>query len=180
MRLIALITITISVIACRANTVAGSESSVASIVKSLGPDTTVEDIKKLRSSPREAVELLINNLQTIAENKILPAERAQHAAALRVIWSIRALRYLTGQEFRAPTSHVFGSDEDERTRAEQLRLEAKDSTVPFFSTWMSRDSTYVAPSDAQRKIISAWRSWFRQHRQDWKMPSAPDINQWYF
>jgi hypothetical protein len=57
---------------------------------------------------------------------------------------------------------------------------ADPESVAFFGTWMSRDSVYLAPVDAQKQIIAEWLAWFRQHADDWQMPpKPPDIDDWY-
>jgi len=152
--------------------------TLAQLVESLGPNTEADDLKQLRASGRESVSLLIATLQPISENKVLPENRNKHRTALHVIWAIRALRYLTGRDFRAPTAHVFGHSEDERTREQFLKK--ADHTVAFFATWMSRDSVYVAPVDAQRKIIEGWRKWFAELDERWMPVAEPSINDWYF
>ena len=98
---------------------------------------------------------------------------------MRVIWSIRALRYLTGQEFRARTEHVFGNSDSEQTRKDLLTSHGK-RTVSFFAEWMSRGSIYVAPGDAQREIIRQWRAWHAAHGKTWQLGPEPDFNDWYF
>ena len=148
------------------------------LVESLGPDSRPDDLQQLRANGRDAVRLLIATLQPIPEGKVLPEEKNAHRVTLHVVWSLRALRYLTGKDFRAPTAHVFGSDEDERRREELLKKE--DETVTFFATWMSRDSVYIAPVDAQRAIIEAWRRWFSEQDENWRPISEPSIDDWYF
>jgi hypothetical protein len=152
--------------------------TVSDLVDSLGPDTRPEDLKPLRQNGRAAVTLLIATLQPIPEEKVLQEHQNAHRETMHVVWALRALRYLTGQDFRAPTAHVFGDAEDERTRAELLKKD--DATVPFFATWMSRDSVYIAPVDAQRAIIEAWRRWLSQLDENWTPISEPGINDWYF
>jgi hypothetical protein len=151
---------------------------ITELVGSLGPDTRPDDLEQLRGSGRDAVKLLIETLQPISEEKVLPADKNAHRAAVHVVWALRALRYLTGKNFRAPTAHVFGADEDERTREELLKKE--DDTVTFFATWMSRDSVYIAPADAQRTIIEAWRLWFSEQDETWRPIPKPSIDDWYF
>lgn len=165
--------------ACSGATTADQQSqALAERVASLGPATRPEDVKQFRGSGRDAVRLLIATLETIPEDKVLPEAKNAHRSTLHVVWAVRALRYLTGENFRAPTTHVFGSDEDEQMREELLKKE--DGTVAFFATWMSRDSVYVAPADAQRTIIEAWRRWFAELDENWKPISAPKIDDWYF
>jgi hypothetical protein len=49
----------------------GAASPAERIVKSFGPKTTVDDVRQLRQWPREAVRLLVQNLHTIPESKIV-------------------------------------------------------------------------------------------------------------
>jgi hypothetical protein len=165
--------------ACSAGTAGDQQSrTLTELVASLGPDTRPDDLKQFRVRGRDAVRLLIATLQPIPEEKVLAVDKSAHRAALHVVWALRALRYLTGKNFRAPTAHVFGPDEDERTREELLKKEAE--TVTFSATWMSRDSVYIAPADAQRTIIEAWRRWFSEQDENWRPIPEPSINDWYF
>jgi hypothetical protein len=99
-------------------------------------------------------------------------------------WSLRALRSLTGgMEFRAKTSHKFGDTVIERNRQEFIggKQFATDGTVRFFGVWMSRDSLYLAPQDAQRKIIQMWKSWYDSQGKDFVYaPFKDDPDSWYF
>ena len=166
--------------ACSPGTAADQQSrALSELVASLGPDTQADDLKQLRGRPRDAVRLLIASLQPIPEEKVVAHDRDAHRTALRVVWTVRALRYLTGKNFRAPTAHVFGPSEDERTREELLKKD-DDNNVSFFGTWMSRDSVYIAPPDAQRAIIEAWRRWFSELDENWQPIPEPGINDWYF
>ena len=158
---------------------ASQTPDVEKVIRALGPSTTRADLRVLRESPRRAVELLLRDLTTIPDEKILPDAQAQHTKAIHVIWSIRALRYLTRQEFRAPTAHVFGDTENEQTRHDLLSAHGT-KTVAFFAEWMSRGSIYIAPTDAQIKIISDWRTWYAREGQTWRLGPEPDFNEWYF
>lgn len=160
-------------------TSASQATRIEDVVAHLGPSTTVHEVKLLRKEPRKAVDLLIENLASISEDKILSEARTSHSPAMRVIWSIRALRYLTGQEFRAPTNHAFEDSETEQTRKDLLTSHGK-RTVAFFAEWMSRGSIYVAPGDAQREIIRQWRAWHATHGKTWQLGPEPDFNDWYF
>jgi hypothetical protein len=165
--------------ACSAGTPTDQKSrTLTGIVASLGPDTRPDDLKRLRADGREAVKLLVATLKPIPEAKILPQDQNAHRAALHVVWAVRALRYLTGKDFRAPTAHLFGPDEDEQTREQFLKRDGEG--VTFFATWMSRDSVYIAPADAQHAIIEAWRRWFSELDENWRPIAEPSINDWYF
>jgi hypothetical protein len=167
-----------------------SGTSVATVVSDLGRDAKdlgdLERIKFLARQPAEAAGLLVQELRPVAAVRILGNEHslAQWRDAEHVVWCLRALRSLTGGlDFRAETTHVFGDTEIEENRewftgGEQF---PKDRTVHFFGVWMSRDSLYIAPEDAQRRIIQMWKSWYKGKGKDFAYPpfrDDPDI--WYF
>jgi hypothetical protein len=55
------------------------------------------------------------------------------------------------------------------------------NTVRFFGTWMSRDLTWVAPQDAQIRIIDKWRRWLSEHGSTFKYVKRDDaVDDWYF
>ena len=45
---------------------------------------------------------------------------------------------------------------------------------------MSRDSTWVAPKDAQVAIIKQWKDWFSQHGHSYKYVNDKNFDDWYF
>src|SRR4029077_5342611 len=92
----------------------------------------------------------------------------------QAVWIVRALRSLTGLDFKAKTRAALSSDE-----SHFLDLDTHHR-VRFFGTWMSRDSTWVAPEDAQLSIIKQWREWFAQHGHNYKYPNNKDFDDWYF
>jgi hypothetical protein len=161
---------------------------VDEVVKVLGSDDRdLERIKTLAHQPVESARLLVRELHPVTGIRIPSWEpRAKWKDTLHVVWCIRALRYITGGlDFRAATAHHFGTSEIERNRewfvgGEQFR---KDRTVCFFGVWMSRDSTYIAPHDAQIEIIREWRAWYEQHGKtfsyvDQARDQPPEV--WYF
>lgn len=162
--------------------------AIDKLVKALGSDNNdLERIRILAQQPGESARLLVAELHPVAGIRILSGERgARWKDTLHVIWCLHALRYITGGlEFRARTAHEFSSGEIEEHRkwfvgGEQFR---KDGTVRFFGVWMSRDSTYIAPPDAQIEIIQKWKAWYEQHGKtfayvDPKQDQPPDV--WYF
>ena len=140
---------------------------LAKVVHELGrDDNDLERIKYLAMQPAESAGLLVQELHPVTGVRILGDEHylPKWRRTEPVIWCLRALRALTGDlDFRAKRSYVFGDTEVERNReyftgGEQF---PKDGTVHFFGVWMSRDSLYIAPPDAQLKIIQMWKSWFQ-------------------
>ena len=134
---------------------------VDAVVKQLGSDDRdVERIKFLARHPAKSARFLIQELHAVDGVRILSQEQydPKWKDAEHVVWSLRALRTITGAlEFRAKASNHFDDSEIERncewfTGGEQFK---KDGTVHFFGVWMSRDSLCIAPKDAQEKIIQS-------------------------
>lgn len=78
----------------------------------------------------------------------------------RVLWNLRALRYVTGVDFCAaprepPRPRLLDRMRD--IRALGGRDCPDPDTVPFFRTWVSRNIHILAPRDVQEEIIRAWQ-----------------------
>jgi hypothetical protein len=161
-------------------------TSLATVVHELGSDENdIERIKFLGRAPAEAARLLVLELHPVEGVRVMADE--QYATRWRdtehVVWCLRALRSLTaGMEFRAKTSHKFGDTVIERNRLQFIggKQYAKDGTVRFFGVWMSRDSLYLAPQDAQRKIVEMWKSWYESQGNGFAYtPFKDDPDGWY-
>jgi hypothetical protein len=87
---------------------------------------------------------------------------------------VRALRSLTGLDFRAGTNAKLTAEE-----SHFLDMNARGE-VEFFGTWMFRDSVWVAPGDAQVQIIKKWQEWFAAHGRTHKYVNDRDFDHWYF
>jgi hypothetical protein len=122
----------------------------------------------LYKNPRRSTELLISSLK--------PARHGQYSSGNhpQVVWKIRALRSLTGVDFRAKTKSEL--DEDE---SHFLDRNAKGE-VRLFGTWMSRDRVWVAPVDAQTAIITRWQDWFKKHGEAFTYVNDRNFDDWYF
>ena len=118
--------------------------------------------------PQLATELLIADLKPARPGHYLSGKHPKS------VWIVRALRSLTGLEFRAPMNAHLSANE-----AHFLGLD-KRGTVKFFGTWMSRDSVWVAPEDAQIAIIRQWREWFTRNGQHYRYVNDRDVDDWYF
>lgn len=153
-------------------------SDVREAVKRVGSLQTVEDLGKL--DRRQVVELLVAELRPISTNAISYEEQSLRTDSMHVIWCIRALRYLTGLDFIAPTEHRFKESEEEQTRHQFLHNKS-ETEVAFFGVWMSREHTFVAPKDAQRAIIEKWRLWLSKEEKNFSYPETlQGFSEWYF
>lgn len=162
--------------------------SIPTLVKALGSDDNdLDRIKVLATQPVLSARLLIAELHPVVGVRILSTEpRARWKDTLHVIWCLRALRYITGGlEFRGTTDRVLGGSGIEQRRKWFVGGKEfdQDRTVRFFGVWMSRDSTYIAPWDAQVKIIKQWRDWYEEHGRTFAYVNParsqpPDV--WYF
>jgi hypothetical protein len=156
----------------------GRTSTVEAVVRNLGPETKAKDLAPLRSDPLYAVRLLATQLRPISVTRIPGSKQDHYRQEMRVIWSVRALQYLTGLDFTAKTKHRYAiGDEEDRSRF--LRL-TRENEVAFFGVWMSRDSIFVAPKDAQRLVIDKWRAWVRVKAATHIFGEPDSIDKWYF
>lgn len=171
------------------NSISPRTASVETLVKELGSDDNeIDRMKALAQRPVEAAGLLVQELHPVSGDRILSQDqdKEEWKETEHVIWCLHALRYLTGGlEFRAKTNHHFGKGELEENRKYFVGGERfpKDGTVRFFGIWMSRDSLYIAPRDAQLLIIQRWKAWYRTNGKtfayvDPTKKQGPDV--WYF
>jgi len=119
-------------------------------------------------NPELATKILIAELKPIARGRY---QSGKHPES---VWVLRALRSLTGVDFRAVTTASLSSDE-----SHFLDLNAKGE-VTFFGTWMSRDSVWVAPKDAQVAIIKKWQEWYAAHGRTHTYVNDRNFDHWYF
>lgn|GEM_PF-2932708 len=110
----------------------------------------------LAQEPREAVSMLVSELHSIprghyTEGKKTPAEK-------HIVGCLRALHYLTGVTYSAPSRAKLTADEKQFLDFDkQMHDSNPDHKLHFFGVWMSRNADYLAPVDAQKEIIKAWR-----------------------
>jgi hypothetical protein len=156
-------------------------SGVSAQIKKLGSGSG-EDVdvivKDLAKTPQLSAELLIQELHPVEDARVFPY--ISRPATEHLLDCIRALRFVTGgKDFCGKTNHHFGKSELEQNR--KYWLYHKDNTcVPFFATWPSRGSDYIAPVDAQKEIIKQWKDWFaREGRTFFYKPfQNPTPDQW--
>jgi hypothetical protein len=79
-------------------------------------------------------------------------------------------------DFCAPTADLEQVDADRR---QFLTKRCTAPEVSFFGVWMSRDRVYVAPKDAQERIVRQWTDWYRTEGGRFAYPPAKD-GDWYF
>jgi len=149
-----------------------SDAEIKAAIARLSEETDSKGFIKfdvLYKNPRRSTELLIATLKPIRRGQYMTGKHPQ------VIWNIRALRSLTGLNFRGPTRADLTEDD-----AHFLDHDPKTGEVNFFGTWMSRDRVWVAPLDAQTTIIKEWQTWFREHGQSFTYVNDRNFDDWYF
>ncbi|GIW45623.1 MAG: hypothetical protein KatS3mg077_2905 [Candidatus Binatia bacterium] len=151
-------------------------------------DVTIEGVGKLDErgrlwpelwrNPSQAAGCLIGQLRVVDVAVLQPDEKSNRDA-LRTLWSLRALRYLTGgKDFCGPTAHAQELDE---TRRQFLTIRCGPrGEVSFFGVWMSRDIVYFAPTDAQERIIQQWITWYNADGLRYLYTPARSLDDWYF
>ena len=144
-----------------------NDAEIKAAIARLGEETDSKGFIKfdiLYKNPRRSTELLIATLKPIPRGQFTTGKHPQ------VVWNIRALRSLTGLNFRGTTRADLTRDE-----AHFLDHDPKTDEVNFFGTWMSRDRVWVAPLDAQTTIIKKWKSWFRKDGQNIHLRERPQL-----
>jgi hypothetical protein len=149
-----------------------SDAAIIAAIKKL-PSTSPSESPDIHfqtfyRNPQRSTELLIAALKPIPCGKYLTGHHPE------AVWIVRALRSLTGLDFRATTIAELSSDE-----AHFLDIDGQQQIL-FFGTWMSRDSVWVAPKDAQVAIIKQWQKWFAQRGRNHKYVNDRNFDDWYF
>jgi len=160
-----------------ASPVDDSKYRIQQAVLHLGQESGVKDLKVLAFDPKFSVHCLIDQLE-VTEVSHIPGfqqKDSPYKKALHVVWCLRALRYLTSQNPTSWTDYEFQKYDKDR---KDFLLREGSKKIPFFATWMSRDSVYLAPIDTQKRIIKKWNVWFKNANR----PYVPnhDFDDWYF
>jgi hypothetical protein len=135
-------------------------------------------VRTLAKDPRVATRLLINALHPIDATEIPSGENSSDAE--HVLWSIRALRYVTGgKDFCAKTDQRFGKSQEEQQRQYWIFFRYK-TCASFFAMWPSRGTEYIAPRSVQEQIIKEWKDWYKSEGEsfDYKPMQNPKPEQW--
>ncbi len=168
-----------------------SSAHVKAAIGTLGQlgASTLDKWAVLAREPAAAACELVRSLHVVHETHVVGYEQGEHPETMRVIWAIRLLRYLTGcQDFRGMTTED-PAKWDELRRDFLLRdnsgAPAKSwepaEGIRFFQTWMSRDSVFIAPVDAQAGIIAHWRRWYQDSgSRGFQFHTCESVDNWYF
>jgi len=151
---------------------APSDEDIRAAIAKLGDGTDQNGFARfeiLYRNPRRSAQLLISSLAPVKRGRYPTGKHPQ------VVWDIRALRSLTGLDFRGSTRANLAEDE-----AHFLGHDPKTDEVEFFGTWMSRDRVWVAPVDAQGAIIEKWRKWFKERGDTFSYVNDRNFDRWYF
>jgi hypothetical protein len=160
------------------------DMTIRLMVEGLGYDdrpdqpSFLANFDKLAKAPVVAACYLIGELHVVPETVITAYTRKEHKPSMHVIWSLRALRYITGAlEFRAKTKYEIKNSEEPR---KYWLTYKKTEDLPFFAVWPSRDAVYISPPDTQAAIIEKWRRWYSESGQTFEYKTSQKLNEWYF
>lgn len=156
---------------------------VKNIGKTIGYETDTkkqaEEFYVLSKNRLAAIRQLLNELKPVNESIILTDASAKNTEGLHVVWSIRALRFLSGCMF-----FTEKAEEDRFTTDDQIRtmllMQKKDNEYSFFAGSAGRDKIYIAPMYVQKAIIRKWQNWFNKKDDKFDTINCRDINIWYF
>jgi hypothetical protein len=140
----------VSPVARRVYATAPSPVELLDLVRRLGGASDPDPIAsnsfwRLLAAPRPAARELVGALKVISPDQL--DDDARH-----VIWCVRTLRAITGQDFRFKSTTPLTANQcrDFRTCF---------GPMPFFSDLMGGREVIVAPADVQKKVIVAWQLW---------------------
>ncbi|HXQ25933.1 MAG TPA: hypothetical protein VN822_05965 [Candidatus Acidoferrales bacterium] len=162
---------------------ANSGDEIQQRARRLGTGDTddLADAEELAQTPYESMGALIAELHTIPHPE--RAKLVQDTDAVEhMISVIAALRYITGgndfyitggRDFCAATEWKFGRSHEEDSRRYWLYFN-NQKCVTFFAIWPSRYRVYLAPLDAQQKIISQWRRWYAEDGKSYRYKAPPE------
>lgn len=157
-------------VAPRARRAKAGDAEIRAAIADLGSRSLSRSFEVFYSNPQESTRILIGELKATKRGHYLTG---QHPHA---VWIVRALRSLTGLDFQARTEEDLSADE-----SHFLALNAKrKGELEFFGTWMSRDSVWVAPKDAQLEIIREWKEWYARYGRSYKYVNDHNVDDWYF
>jgi len=145
-----------------------SDAEIRDAIGRLSSDSLARSLEVFYKNPQEATKLLIAELRPIKRGRYPGGTHPQ------AVWIVRALRSLTGLDFKATTHARLNDDE-----AHFLRASA-EGEVEFFGTWMSRDADWVAPKDAQVGIIKKWQEWYARSGHTYRYVNDRNLDDWYF
>jgi len=97
----------------------------------------------------------------------------------RPVWAIRALGYV------ANCKHFYGALADDSafdpaSPRWQFLFRRGRKEVPYFATWMSRDTVTLAPPSVQRAVIKRWQYWYKSDAATFRFSPCGNVDDWYF
>lgn len=158
-----------------------TEQTINAIVKNLGyvdSPNHISDMNCLAKYPVASAGLLTRQLEVVTDIKVTPEQAPEHKQTMHVVWSLRALRYLTGgMDFTASTTASIKTLGKPRWGLLTIRDKKK---LTFFGTRMSHDAVYLAPQDVQSEVIKQWNDWYRKDGNNYNYHTAATSADWYF
>lgn len=145
-----------------------SDAAIRHAIEELSSQSLRDSLEVFYKNPQEATKLLIAEVRPTKRGRYPGGEHPQ------AVWIVRALRSLTRLDFTAVTRARLNGDETHFLRVNSA------GEVEFFGTWMSRDSDWVAPKDAQVAIIKKWQEWYARSGRTYGYVNDRDLDNWYF
>jgi hypothetical protein len=132
-------------------------------------------MEEISKNPLAASCFLVRDLKPVRQKKLTSVQ----AYSVKPIWALRGLRYLTNcKDFSGRLIHQESIDPKDARGNFLLRNGAEK--VPFFSTWMSRDISFIAPVEVQQQVILKWQDWYTSEASSFSYQQCGSIDEWYF
>jgi hypothetical protein len=171
-----IIAIVASVVAARGDIVRDCDDMLW-IVSNLTDGDAFEELLTMHDCWSHLIPVLISQLKPVDELVIRSSYCDKYKNALNVVWSIRALRYITGVDFYGT---ALSFDYDDEIRGDLLTKNGDLNKTPFFATWMSRDYIYFSDMHVQEQIIKKWKNALKEGIQVRSASQKRSIDDWYF
>jgi hypothetical protein len=156
-------------------------AAIAEIVGNLGRHdlpTDSADYEALCSNPRLSCRILIDSIWVIQDP--MNAMERDSLGTTHMLTIIGMLHCLSGGlQFSAKSNYDFSRTVPDEYRRDWLDLD-QDDRLLFLAYWLSHEQLFIAPEDAQAKIIKEWRNWFKKLSSDYVFKPIQGVDFYYW
>src|SRR5688572_17874382 len=135
---------------------ASTDTSLSAAIAALGPKSDSAAVERVARFGCAAIPFLVRQLKPVESQEINIMNADRHPEEMRTIWSVAALRAVSGKDF-----YTYQVDESRPNTPRFDMLRAGDRRTKLFGIWASRGTVYFSTPDQQRRIIYKWKDYAR-------------------
>lgn len=159
------------------------DAQIEDAVRNLGTDRF--DYKRsfalFEATPAIAACHLIRNLRVVPVTTSGPQEKFLGTPEANVVWSLRALSYITnGLSFAAYDAESARRLVLDAPRQGVLGARYNYKKFSFFGEITSSARVYFATEAIQREVVRLWIDWYTVHGANYAYRAADSYDDWYF